>query len=84
MSWSRYMQPLICSIDSKCMSGQEFYKERLADGGKYIRVERLRKQAGIPHYKMMRDPKRKRASGSDIAGGTWNRSIRGYLSSTGT
>ena len=30
------------------MSGQEFYKERLADGGKYIRVERLRKQAGIP------------------------------------
>ena len=26
-------------------------------------------QAGIPHYKMMRDLKKKRASGSDIAGG---------------
>ena len=38
---------------------QTFYKDRLADGWKFFRVEHLCREAGIPSYKMQRAMKKK-------------------------
>ena len=45
---------------------QEFYRDRLADGWKWIRVERLCKENNIPNYRMMRDLKKHRATGPKL------------------
>ena len=59
---------------------QEFYRDRLADGWKWIRVERLCKENNIPNYRMMRDLKKHRATGPKLiwdlgmhARGSWHR-----------